>query len=267
MLLRGGIAAVLLALTAAGTAVADPSAQVVGGTRASIEDNPFAVYLAPTSDTRLPFCTGVVVAPDKILTAAHCVDEGVTGPKPIPLDKRVVVAGRENVHSVDEGVVAKLTRIVINPKYDGISFDSAVLTLDRSLKQKPIRMAGTADRHLYAPGKSATVMGWGAVKEGGSTNGYLMKASIPVLDDETCRAYWGKDDEGNDFYENRSMMCAAVMKGGIDACNGDSGGPFVAGGKLIGLVSKGDGCARPNTPAIYARVDAINSWVAKEISH
>jgi secreted trypsin-like serine protease len=61
------------------------------------------------------------------------------------------------------------------------------------------------------------------------------------------------------------MMCAGVMKGGIDACNGDSGGPFVAGGKLIGLVSKGDGCARPNHPAIYARVDAINTWVAKAI--
>jgi secreted trypsin-like serine protease len=265
MLLRGGIAAALIALTMAGTAVADPSAQVVGGTRASIKDNPFAVYLAPTADTRDPKCTGVVVAPNKILTAAHCVDEGVTGPKPIPLNKRVVVAGRENVHSTGEGVVAKLTKIVINPKYDGISFDSAVLTLDRALTQKPIRMAGAADRHLYAPGKSATVMGWGAVREGGGTNGYLMKASIPILEDETCRVFWGDDGQGNDFYENRSMMCAAVMKGGIDACNGDSGGPFVAGGKLVGLVSKGEGCARPDHPAIYARVDAINSWVAKEI--
>lgn len=264
MLLRGGIAAAVLLLMA-GTAVADPSAQVVGGTRASIKDNPHAVYLAPTADPSDPKCTGVVVAPAKILTAAHCVDEGVTEPKPIPLNKRVVVAGRENVHSTHEGVVAKITKIVINPKYDGISFDSAVLTLDRKLTLKPIRMAGSADRHLYAPGRSATVLGWGAVKEGGDTNGYLMKAQIPILEDETCRVFWGDDGAGNDFYENRSMMCAAVMKGGVDACNGDSGGPFVASGKLIGLVSKGDGCARPNHPAIYARVDAINSWVAKEI--
>ncbi len=265
MLLRGAIAAALLVLTA-GTAAADPSAQVVGGTRASIKDNPFAVYLAPTADTRDPRCTGVVVAPNKILTAAHCVDEGVTGPKPIPLNTRVVVAGRENVHSTGQGVVAKITAIAINPSYDSISFDSAVLTLDRALTQKPLKIAGSADRHLYAPGRSATVLGWGAVKEGGSTNGYLMKAQIPILEDETCRVFWGEDDEGNDFYENRSMMCAGVTKGGIDACNGDSGGPFVAGGKLIGLVSKGDGCARPNHPAIYARVDAINSWVRKEIS-
>jgi len=51
MLLRGGIAAAALLLMA-GTAIADPSAQVVGGTRASIKDNTFAIYLAPTADTR-----------------------------------------------------------------------------------------------------------------------------------------------------------------------------------------------------------------------
>ncbi|GLZ29975.1 serine protease [Lentzea sp. NBRC 105346] len=266
MLLRAGIAVAAALVTLTGTAAADPgdvSTQVVGGSRASTKDFPFTVFLAKTGK-KSSFCGGSIIAPNKILTAAHCVDEGETGPKPVPPSSIQVVAGRDDKDTGD-GVVAGVTKIVLHPKWDGWFFDAAVLTLDRRLPQKPISLAGPLDSGLYQPGKKATVLGWGDTTEGGSSSRFLLKARIPILPDNDCRKFWGKFEDGVDVYQTKSMTCAAVMAGGIDACQGDSGGPFVENGKLIGLVKAGQGCARPNAPAIYTRTNAINNWVNQEI--
>lgn len=61
------------------------------------------------------------------------------------------------------------------------------------------------------------------------------------------------------------MICAGLRTGGKDSCQGDSGGPLTMNSsenlQLIGVVSFGSGCARPNSPGVYARVSAVRPWI------
>lgn len=66
---------------------------------------------------------------------------------------------------------------------------------------------------------------------------------------------------------------AMAIKGGTDSCQGDSGGPlwkWIGHGEtkravLIGIVSRGAGCGRKDTPGIYTKVSSYVKWIQKHI--
>lgn len=65
------------------------------------------------------------------------------------------------------------------------------------------------------------------------------------------------------------MICAGLLKGGKDACGGDSGGPMACQqhGRyyLGGIISWGDGCAQENRPGVYTRIDHFTPWIQQTI--
>ncbi|MFD7655431.1 S1 family peptidase [Actinosynnema sp. NPDC059797] len=251
MRLAAVLTTVVVAVTTALAGVAAADERVVGGDRVSIADHPWVVYLTDSSGYQ--FCGGTLVAPDKVVTAAHCARSMTTR------NSRVVV-GREDKQG-KQGRVVRLNEVWVHPDYVAADrgADVAVLTLREQVPYEPLPLAGPGDAGLYAPGTGALVLGWGRTSEQGAVSRYLMGATVPVMSDEDCSAAYFQ-------YDAWHMTCAGYPEGGVDTCQGDSGGPMVAGGRLIGVTSWGEGCARRGKPGAYSRVMSFFDVLTEQVN-
>ena len=109
----------------------------------------------------------------------------------------------------------------------------------------------------------ATVYGWGVTRENGSQPAIMREVDVPLVTREVANAKNAYNGEINE-----TMIAAGYAKGGKDACQGDSGGPLIIRETrtLIGVVSFGEGCARPNKYGIYSNISNANEWIMSVIS-
>ena len=258
------ICLVLVALACAlpvAAAEAGPGTRIVGGAPAAEGEYPAQAAVFQGNSFS---CGGTLVAPNKVLTAAHCVDVllqvcmGELDPTPCDLANRYPVTSAETHASYDP---------------DTNEFDVAMLTLDRDAPFAPLRLVDKAEPGLWADGDPARIIGWGSTCFGCGGSNVLFEATVPMTSDAECddayADYYGPGDDG--FFAG-TMVCAGdLVDGGEDTCQGDSGGPLMVddAGELVlaGVTSWGEGCAEAEFPGVYARVgaDPLNAWVLERI--
>ncbi|XP_077262321.1 trypsin eta [Temnothorax americanus] len=89
--------------------------------------------------------------------------------------------------------------------------------------------------------EDCAAIGWGRhVPDSNKGSGtYLRHVRIPLISPDKCPM---------PNVHKEKQLCAGLPEGGRDSCQGDSGGPLLCNGTQVGIVSWGEGCARPNTP-------------------
>jgi secreted trypsin-like serine protease len=250
-----------LCLVPAATANARATPRVVGGQDGDIARTPWMAALLergePAADAQ--FCGGAVVAPQAIVTAAHCVSDASAN----DLD---VLTGQTELDGTG-GQRIQVAAIRVHPGYSSRTShdDIAVLLLKTPTTATPLAVAGRGDAALADAGREVLIEGWGATGNGGGGSNTLLEGTQVVRANPRCERSWVE------LFDARTQFCAVGADAGIpDTCPGDSGGPLVATGgdgvpRLVGVVSfGGNECGVSEPPGVYTRVSAFAGWVAQQ---
>ncbi|MGV9292063.1 S1 family peptidase [Streptomyces sp. NPDC003719] len=231
------VAAGSLALSAA------PAVAITGGTPVAGSDTTHAYTAQITIGDHDRGCSAVLVDAEWLLTAASCFAENPAAslavPAGVPAEATTAVIGRSDL-SGTQGAERRVVEIV--PRTDR---DVVLARLNRPVTNVvPAQLATTAP----AAGAELTFAGYGRTK--------TVWAPLQL-------------HTGTYTVDSTAATSAGVTgKGGAAACMGDTGGPVVSGGKLVGLNSQSfqGGClgideTQTSTAGVIARVDDLASWI------
>ncbi|GAA2785860.1 serine protease [Saccharopolyspora taberi] len=277
-LTRAAALAAIGALTGLGTAHADVTPSIIGGTPAD-QTYSFMASLQYERDGNPDShrCGGGLISPEWIVTAAHCVTQAGTNGEPyVVMDPALFHVRVGTTDRTTGGSVAKLREIVVHPGYRELADrsegnDIALLRLDAPIDQAPAKMVD--DR--TEPGTAVREIGWGYTSNADAGDPSKLPTQLQQLDTSIIPPDTPKclaDAEGDDSWglRNEGDVCADNPEGVRGPCGGDSGSPLLVRDgdrwRIAGVDSRGVGSECGASPDIYTSVGHFRGWIDDAIS-
>ncbi|RHY77428.1 hypothetical protein DYB30_014023 [Aphanomyces astaci] len=217
--------------------------EILGGQEAQFGKHRYVTGLkeSPNGTT---VCGGSLIAPNVVLTAAHCLRGKL----------RSAVVGTHYLTGFDDGELAKVAQEIKHPNRH---VDVGVALLNRNI----LNIQPVAVSFEFVEADVLTwVRGWGFVKKGGPQSYMLKELSLRTWNNTRAAAALSPDELTDE------MLGAGGVKE-EDSCDSDSGGPMTIEEngtvRLVGVNSWGIECGALDMPGIYARVSAARDFIER----
>nr|BAA82522.1 tunicate retinoic acid-inducible modular protease [Polyandrocarpa misakiensis] len=239
-----------------------PTARIVGGSGTEPHEWPWqaGIWLPWTY-----WCGGSLIHPCWVLTAAHCFV------REYPIRDYTIRLG-DHITGVDDET-EQLFKIaeIIKHDYNVTTKENDIALLRIENDARECATITPEVQTVCLPKSSSQfdakticeVTGWGK-DSATAVRAYvpvLQEAEIPLIANKKCL----RDSEYTQL--GPTMFCAGYLTGGKDSCQGDSGGPLSCRDQsddryyVWGIVSWGNGCAKPKAPGVYAKVAVFIDWI------
>ena len=231
---RAALGGVALACGLCGPALA------LGGAAVSTSGRGLTDHVVMVLGTRGSVCTGTVLSPTVIVTAAHCTAGS----------KQLAVAYFEDGRPILQQVAA----VARNPGFSAktaVSVDVALLRLDRPLPARFRAVSMDGGSAATTIGESLTIAGFGLAEERDfKSAGTLRTAQVDLLPK---------------VYPRFLRLGLTGRLDDLAICKGDSGGPVLAGGSvLVGVVYAAERTGKAKTCGATAqavRLAPQRAWI------
>ncbi|XP_022826471.1 collagenase-like [Spodoptera litura] len=242
-------------------AASNPS-RIVGGSAARVGQFPYqAGLIIDLTSGRTGVCGGSLLNSRRVLTAAHCWNDGQN-----QAWRFTVVLGSVQLYSGGTRVASSSVTMHGSWNPSLIRNDIAMINLPSAVSTSAnigfIALPSGNEINNQFVGATGTASGFGITRDGGSVSGALNHVNLPVISNAVCR-------ETFTIYIQSSNICTSGANG-RNICRGDSGGPLVVNSNnrriLVGVSSfvSGRGC-QAGAPGAFARVTSFISWINQRL--